>query len=313
MGESLADHLWSARLLVHEAGRRRIQDVHKAYAEAGANILTSAAYQASYAGFSQAGLRDEQIDDLLLASTSMCREVAGDCLVAASVGPYGAALADGSEYTGAYDRDADGLREWHLRRLRKLVASRPDFLALETIPSAEEVRGLLEALQVIRAEGDAPLPPAWLSMSVKDADGGVVLASGERLDEVVHFVCAQDLASAGRGRLIEILGVNCCKPALATRAIRIVRQAMAHAAAGQTSEQQERRIIVYSNRGEDWDPHSKSWVGTGPEEASDLEYAAEAKRWIDAGASIIGGCCRTTPDTIGQLSSTLTNQGGSLP
>ncbi|MQY31705.1 homocysteine S-methyltransferase [Nocardia aurantia] len=268
-GHDLTDALWSARLLLDAPDE--IRAAHAAYFRAGARIATTASYQASFEGFAARGLDRAAGTRLLRRSVALAREardeVAGDGRprwIAASVGPYGAMLADGSEYRGRYGLGAAALRERHRPRFEALLAAEPDLLALETIPDVDEAVALADLV----AEAGYP---AWLSYTV-DGDrtrAGQPLAEAFAVAEVTPYLVA--------------VGVNCCRPADVAPAI-----AAARAATGTP-------IVVYPNSGEGWDPVARRWTGASA-------FAESLVReWITAGADIIGGCCRVGPAEIAGL------------
>lgn len=273
-GHDLADALWSARLLVDAP--EAIRAVHAAFFRAGAVIATTASYQASFDGFAAAGLDRAETIRLLRRSVESARqardEASGDGRprwVAASVGPYGAALADGSEYRGRYGLSAARLRDWHAPRLAALAEAEPDVLALETIPDADEAEVLVDLV------ADLGLP-AWLSYTV----AGEATRAGQPLPDA--FAVAADAPN------IVAVGVNCCSPADVAPAI-----AAARAATG-------RPAVVYPNSGEGWDPVGHTWTGPA------LFSETQAHEWVSLGATIIGGCCRVRPADIARLAAALT-------
>ena len=166
-GADLGDELWSARLLIDDPAS--IVEVHRAYVDAGADVVIGASYQASYEGLAHRGIGRDAATALLARSVELAREGAdGRALVAASVGPYGAVLANGAEYTGDYGLGETSiarsfLRDFHGPRAEALVAAGPDLLAIETIPSIVEAEALTEVLD------DLPDVPAWVSFSCADA------------------------------------------------------------------------------------------------------------------------------------------------
>ncbi|QIS24044.1 homocysteine S-methyltransferase [Nocardia terpenica] len=273
-GHDLADALWSARLLVDAP--EAIRAVHAAFFRAGAVIATTASYQASFDGFAAAGLDRAETVRLLRRSVESARqardEASGDGRprwVAASVGPYGAALADGSEYRGRYGLSAARLRDWHAPRLAALADAEPDVLALETIPDADEAEVLVNLV------ADLGLP-AWLSYTV----AGEATRAGQPLPDA--FAVAADAAN------IVAVGVNCCSPTDVAPAIIAAR-----AATG-------RPAVVYPNSGEGWDPVDHTWTGPA------LFSETQAHEWVSLGATIIGGCCRVGPADIARLAAALT-------
>ncbi|MET9317321.1 homocysteine S-methyltransferase [Kribbella sp. NPDC003505] len=269
-GHDLSDALWSARLLRDDPAE--IAAVHRAYYEAGAMVATTASYQASVPGFERAGVDRSEAERLIASSVRIAREVRDEFpgrLVAASVGPYGAMLADGSEYRGRYGVSSTVLRDFHGPRLELLAAAGPDLLAVETIPDTQEADVLAELLR------DLGLP-AWFSYSIE----GDHTRAGQPLTEAFAIPAVAQVIA---------VGINCCKPADVLPAVRT-----AVATTG-------RPAIAYPNRGESWDPIARHWVGdgTGPD--------TFAPDWLRAGATYIGGCCRVGPDDIRRLSSLISH------
>jgi homocysteine S-methyltransferase len=267
-GSELPDDLWSARLLVEDPSA--IRDVHAAYYAAGADVAISASYQASYEGFARHGLDRAEADRLLRLSVELAREAAGDGdLVAASVGPYGAALADGSEYVGRYGVSVPTLIDWHRPRLETLLAAEPDVLACETIPAIEEAEALVELL------ADYPEARAWISFSCRDE---------EHLSDGAAFAKAAAVAASAPN--VVAVGVNCTPPGFIPALLR--------SASGLGTP-----LLTYPNLGSTWDGVAKVWHATGPRP----DFGALSVGWREAGATAIGGCCGTTPDDIAAIAS----------
>jgi homocysteine S-methyltransferase len=270
-GADLSNPLWSARLLLDAP--EAIEAVHAAYLAAGAQCVTSASYQASYEGFAAQGLTERETTRLLrlsveLADSARARFPGRRLLVAASVGPYGAVLHDGSEYRGDYGLSVNALTEWHRRRFGVLATAGADILACETIPTVVEAEALVGLL------AEYPDARAWVSFTCRD---GQHTAAGESLREAAAMLDGEPQVVA--------VGVNCVPP-------HIVAQCVTELRAGTT-----KHIVVYPNSGEQWDPHAHAWQGL-PERAT---LADLATGWVAAGASWIGGCCRTGPDDIAAL------------
>ncbi|MEO8139596.1 MAG: homocysteine S-methyltransferase [Gemmatimonadota bacterium] len=270
-GADLSGGLWSARLLLEEPAL--IREVHRSYYMAGADVAISASYQASYAGFAMVGIDKSGTDRLLRRSVELAAEarraVAAEqsrpMWVAASVGPYGATLHDGSEYHGDYGLSVAELRDFHSGRLAVLAGSGADLLACETIPSLDEARALVDALHQV------PAARAWLSFTSRDDRH---TAHGEPLVD-----CARALDAEAQ---LVALGVNCVRPEATASLIRELRRGSS------------KPIVVYPNSGEVWDGTAQCWRGS----ASAAPLGALVDEWLDAGASWIGGCCRTTPSDI---------------
>jgi homocysteine S-methyltransferase len=264
-GHDVTSALWSARLLRDDPGA--IRDAHAAFEAAGAQVATTASYQATVPGFTAAGFADAE--GLIRRSVQLAREGAPSSWVAGSVGPYGAYLADGSEYTGAYLSDVSTaeLREFHRPRLAALAEAGVDVLACETLPGAGEVEALL-------AEVTALDVPAWFSLSsVTGADGVARTRRGEPLSDVLGMVRGVDQVVA--------VGVNCTDPASVVPAV-----VWARVASGKP-------VVVYPNSGESWDADAGGWTGT--------PGVGDVTAWLSAGARLVGGCCRVRPADIAQV------------
>ncbi|KAA1431842.1 homocysteine S-methyltransferase [Mycolicibacter arupensis] len=259
-GADLSDPLWSARLLIEAP--EEVEAVHRAYFAAGAQIATTASYQASFEGFAARGVDAATAEGLLARSVRLARAATDDGprrWVAASIGPYGASRADGSEYLGRYGLSVAQLSAWHRPRLEVLASAGADLLALETVPDVDEAEALVG---LVRATG----LPAWLSYTI----AGTATRAGQSLDQA--FAVATGVPQ------IVAVGVNCCDPDDVLPAIEIARAVT------------EKPVIVYPNSGERWT--SGGW--SGPARFSPALVPA----WIAAGARIVGGCCRVGPADI---------------
>ncbi|MBK8050077.1 MAG: homocysteine S-methyltransferase [Anaerolineales bacterium] len=278
-GADLNDPLWSAKLLVEDPAL--IRRVHYDYLRAGADVITTSSYQATFAGFARRGIDAAVAADLMRLSVTLALDARDEFwsdsdnrigrlrpLVAASVGPYGAFLADGSEYRGDYDLDVAGLMEFHRPRMAVLAASGADLLACETIPCQAEGEALVRLLPEF-----TPMP-TWLSYSCRD---------GERVSQGEPFATCVALTEGCAS--IVATGVNCTAP-------RHIEHLLAAAHAVTT-----RPLICYPNSGEAWDSYHHCWVDS-PDGA---DFGAMAQRWYNAGARIIGGCCSTTPDDVREI------------
>ncbi|MDX2183214.1 MAG: homocysteine S-methyltransferase [Gemmatimonadaceae bacterium] len=274
-GHDLSDALWSARLL--EDAPQDITAVHLDYFEAGADVAITASYQASYQGLAARGLSRADTDRALQRSVALARSARDQfharhpesrrvLRVAASVGPYGAILHDGSEYRGDYGLSEDELLDFHRPRMAALLGAEPDLLACETLPS------LLEARAVVRALRESPAARAWVSFTCRDATH---TAAGDDIAE-----CARELDAEPQ---VVAVGVNCVPPALVTPLIAALRSGTS------------KPIVVYPNSGEVWDAEARYWEGSA------ARFTESLREWIEAGASWIGGCCRTTPADIRRI------------
>ncbi len=282
-GCDLNNPLWSARVLLESPDL--IFDVHADYFMAGADCATTASYQATFEGFARRGLDAHQATELMRLSVQLALD-ARDAFwaeptnrvgrarpfVAASVGPYGAFLADGSEYRGDYRLTEAELMDFHRPRMAVLAESGADVLACETIPC------LLEARAILRVLEEFPTMTAWFSFSARD---GTHTNHGEPITD-----CA---ALLGTHPQVAAMGVNCTAP-------EFVSELVQNAHAGTSKP-----ILAYPNSGETYDATHKHWHG----ESSCAPFTASALEWYANGARVIGGCCRTTPEHIRELAAAL--------
>lgn len=311
-GCNLDDPLWSARVLLEQP--EMIYKVHLAYYRAGADCSITSSYQATVDGFLKRGLSEQEALALIGKTVELARRARDDFwqewqqqaagmaamaameeaseaagaragldegqgvdaarasrprpLVAASVGPYGAYLADGSEYVGHYGVTDEALEQFHRPRLAALIAAGADVLAMETIPSLQEARVLARLLQ------EWPDAYAWMSFSLRDAQS---ISEGTPLAE-----CAAELEGYPQ---IAAVGLNCAPAAITGEAVKTLRASTS------------KPIIVYPNSGEVYDAQTKTWH-SGEHEACGGIVELDAQAWYEAGARIIGGCCRTSPEHI---------------
>jgi homocysteine S-methyltransferase len=264
-GHDLRTELWSARLL-HDDPDAIIR-AHRAYFAAGAQVATTASYQASLDGFVRAGMDKSTAEQMIKRSVRLAEQARAsyeddqDRWIAGSVGPYGAALADGSEYRGDYDISIKELRQWHRPRIELLVEAGVDVLAFETIPCLAEVEALA-------AEIDGSRQPCWLSITCS----GDLTRAGEPAAEA--FTLARDVEE------IIAVGINCIDPDDAYALVCTASQATG------------KSVVVYPNSGERWDSVASAWNGAAT-------FRPEAVgEWISGGARLVGGCCRVGPADI---------------
>jgi homocysteine S-methyltransferase len=276
MGCNIDGDLWSAVLL--QTNPRAIVDASRAYLDAGAQIIATASYQASRKGFMATGLSADEADALIVSSVALAVQARDEFLrdnpgsdaplIAASIGPYGATLHDGSEYTGNYDIGEDELREFHRSRLDLFDHTDADLLACETIPSFVEATVLAELLTTTSS-------PAWVSFTCRDA---------HRLSDGTPLA---DMAGLFRDHpKVLALGVNCVAPELVLPLIERLKAVAP-----------DKAIIVYPNSGEVYRADDNTWSGT----TTELQCHKSAQEWIDAGARLVGGCCRIGPAQIAAM------------
>jgi homocysteine S-methyltransferase len=268
-GADVTSALWSARVLADDP--ELVLDVHRDYFAAGADVAITASYQVTFDGCARAGFDRQATVGLLQRSVALARRArdeAGHGWAAASVGPYGAMLGDGSEYRGDLGLEVGELRRWHRDRIRVLADAGPDLLAVETVGSLVEVEAIVAELQGTGI-------PAWISVT----PSGGRMRSGEPVSEAFALAASADEVLA--------VGVNCCAPSEVLEAIEAARSVTA------------KPVIVYPNSGETWDGAARRWRGRD-------EFPAELVRaWQAAGARLIGGCCRTGPTQIAAIATTV--------
>lgn len=282
LGADLNDALWSAKIL-YEAPEL-IERVHYDYFKAGANAAITASYQATEAGFAKKGFDAARAAELVSLSVELAKKartkvlaedaslLKEDLLVAGAIGPYGAFLADGSEYTGNYHLTRDEFVRFHKLRLESLISAGADLLAIETQPRMDEIEAILSML----AGRDVV---CWVTMTLADEghlpDGTTLEEAARRLDANPH---------------VEAFGLNCIKRELAEPAL------------ARLSSQSAKPLIVYPNSGETYDPATKTWHHPV---AGGHDWSHFVPRWQGAGARCIGGCCRTLPRDIVEIAKLL--------
>jgi len=275
-GCDINDELWSAKILMEQP--EMIGKVHTDYFAAGADAAITASYQATIEGFMRRGMAKDEALALIRLSIEIAkkerdafwaklenRKNRPKPFVAASVGPYGAFLADGSEYRGGYKIGERELQAFHAPRLQALVEAQPDILACETLPCLDEAKAIVALLKAF------PEMHAWISFSAKD---GEHISDGEKISACAAWLDQQEQIAA--------IGLNCTAPQYVASLIKAIRA------------QTDKPIIVYPNSGEEYDAKTKDWHG----QAAAKSFSDYTKQWYQAGARIIGGCCRTTPEDI---------------
>ncbi|MBB6146434.1 homocysteine S-methyltransferase [Silvibacterium bohemicum] len=270
-GCDLSGPLWSAHILDSSPGL--IERVHLDYLRAGADCISTASYQVSNLGYAEFNRTEadaahalrQSVEIAIAARDEYCRESTRPTFIAASLGPYGAALHNGAEFHGRYTISFDDLVRFHAERLAVVAETEADLVALETVPSVEEARAIAQALQLF------PPVAAWVSFTCKDERS---VAHGEPLAE-----CAALLESSAQ---VVAIAVNCTQPKFISSLI------------GEIQSASSKPVFVYPNSGELWNTDNRSWYGS----ADIAGYASLATDWYAARAQAVGGCCRTTPAHI---------------
>jgi homocysteine S-methyltransferase len=272
-GCDLNQKLWSAKLL--ESDPEAIILAHLSYLESGAGCIITSSYQATLPGFMAIGYDEQSASGLILKSVELAEEArsrflsshphASKPFIAASIGPYGAYLADGSEYRGDYVISDQELTHFHQSRIDLLDNSTADILACETIPCFQEAKVLSAILKNVKKT-------AWISFSCKD---GKHISDGTPIEECAAYFADHPTVFA--------IGVNCTSPEYISELIRSIK-----------TKSGNKKIVVYPNSGAVYHADTKTWSGL-----SDLSSCEiMVKEWMELGADIIGGCCGIGPHQI---------------
>lgn len=285
-GCDLNDKLWSSKVLIDNPNV--VKKIHRSYLDAGADCITTSSYQSSIAGFMAHGFDEPQSYALIRKSSEIAVQARDEFwqsltdseranrskpLIAASLGPYGAFLANGSEYRGDYPLDEEVLFNFYRPRIAALIEGGADLLGCETLPSSGEALVLIKLL-----ENEFPSAQAWFAFSAKDREH---ISNGEHIGDVVRAVAPHAAVTA--------IGINCTPPQYLDTLI------------GAIAEQTDKPIIVYPNSGENYDAEHKTWHN----HSTHGEFSVQAQSWYAHGARLIGGCCRTTPQEIKDVAQAL--------
>lgn len=291
LGADISGALWSADILLQNPSL--IKQTHLDYYRAGAQVAITASYQASLAGLSKhLNLDPEQAKDVVRKSVHLAQQARDEWIaestqgmssadksrarnrlfVAGSVGPYGAFLSDGSEYRGDYHLAREEMKDFHRGRIQALVDAGVDLLACETLPSLPETQALLELLSE-----EFSSVQAWFAFTLRDAEH---ISDGTPVSEVARLF--DDAAQ------VVALGFNCVPDDVGLAALKALRPL-------QQEGKKAWKMLLYPNSGEQWNAAAREWEGKRTEGGL---LAAKTRQWADAGAVLVGGCCRTTPGDI---------------
>ncbi|TKY62424.1 Selenocysteine methyltransferase [Spatholobus suberectus] len=289
-GADLNDPLWSAKCLF--SSPHLIRQVHLDYLENGADIIITASYQATIQGFKAKGYSDEESEGLLRRSVEIAceaREVMGLMVESSNNDLSWLQHQWGAmELIWPTDQSTVGimvmlslvetLKDFHRRRVQILAESGADLLAFETVPNKLEAEAYAQLLE----EEDIKIP-AWFSFNSKD---GVNVVSGDSLME-----CGSIAESCNK---VVAVGINCTPPRFIHGLIVLLKKVTT------------KPIVIYPNSGETYDADLKEWVqNTG---VTDEDFISYVNKWCELGASLVGGCCRTTPATIRKIYRTLSGR-----
>ncbi len=284
-GADLNDPLWSAKTLLDDSDL--IRNVHLDYLLAGADVIVTTTYQATFEGFAQKKIDKKRAEAIFQQSIQLALEAREQFwqlpknregrifpLVAASIGPFGAYLADGSEYKGDYGLSVAELITFHKKRL-EILSPKVDLFAFETIPSFHEAKAIAHLLK------DFQNIPAWVCFSCRDEKH---ISDGTPLQEAIALI--------DKSPNVVAIGVNCTPPEYVVSLLSLA------------SIVTNKPLISYPNSGEEWDSQKHCWLpGT-----SDADFGTISLKWYAAGARLIGGCCRTRPSDIKNIRKALSKK-----
>lgn len=284
MGCDLNDALWTAKVL--KDNPEYIKQLHKDYFQAGADFGVTVSYQATIEGYMKQGYSQAQAIDLIKTSALLLLDAREEWwqtegkaaqrlypIAAASIGPYGAFLADGSEYRGDYTLSKQALYEFHKPRIEILWAQGLDLIAAETIPLLEEALVIAQIVQELGAQ-------CWISFSARNESQ---ISNGQAIAECVEALEAFACVAA--------IGVNCTAPKYIQGLVQAIQS------------KTQKPIVVYANLGNTYDPDTKTWCrhDTQASSSANISYQDYVRQWVNAGVKIVGGCCGTTPQEIKQI------------
>ena len=281
-GYDVSGRLWSAKYLLENP--QIIQDLHEDYVRAGSNIITTSSYQASIPAFVEAGLSLDKADDLLKETVFLAQAAVKNVwqglsldeqqrsypLIAGSVGPYAAFLADGSEYTGAYHLSEKEFKDFHRPRIQALLDAGCDLLALETIPNGAETKALVHLLSE-----EFPQVEVYLSFTAQTVSA---ISDGTLIEEVGRLAQSSPQVLA--------VGFNCTAPHLIAPLLEKLKQVC------------DKPLLAYPNSGEIYNVATNTWQDNPEQQLCLTDYS---QLWKKQGVQLFGGCCRTRPEDIAQL------------
>lgn len=275
LGADTNNSLWTASVLANQPAL--VKKVHQEYFKAGARLAITDTYQANVPAFIRNGYSKQEAHSLIQRAVALAKETRDEYqqetgiynYVAGALGPYGAYLANGSEYTGDYHLSTIEYQQFHRPRLTDILTVGVDVIAIETQPRLDEVLAELNLVKEL-----APDTLCYVSFSLKDS---TCLPDGTPLAVAARTVAKYPNVFA--------VGVNCIPLEEVTAAIETIHQAT------------DKPVIAYPNSSATYDPTTKTW--SYPHGRRDLvDYLPQ---WLAAGLTIVGGCCTTTPQDIAAL------------
>ena len=285
-GYDVSGRLWSAKYLLENP--QIIQGLHEDYVWAGSDIITTSSYQASIPAFVEEGLSLDKAHELFKETVFLAQAAIKSVwqglsldeqqrsypLIAGSVGPYAAYLADGSEYTGAYHLSEEEFKDFHRPRIQALLDAGCDLLALETIPNGAETEALVHLL----AE-EFPQAEAYLSFTAQTASA---ISDGTLIEEVGRL--------AQSSQQVLAVGFNCTAPHLIAPLLEKLKQVC------------DKPLLAYPNSGEVYNVATNTWQDNPEQQLCLTDYS---QLWKKQGVQLFGGCCRTRPEDIRRLAGEL--------
>lgn len=204
-GCDLNSSLWSSEVIIHEPNK--VKQAHQAFTDAGADIVLTSTYQASFATFESIGMQTSEIKHLFdVAVEQIKASVTDEQVIVGSLGPYGAYLSDGSEYTGAYEVSIEDYIDFHQARIQALIDRGIYDFVFETVPNFNEIKSIVEHI-IPQYSDDITF---WISCTVSDEGN---LSDGTEFETVCQYIKDYE-------ERLPVFGVNCSKIESVDKAIK---------------------------------------------------------------------------------------------
>lgn len=335
LGTTLEDHhdvkfsskdtpLWSSHLLL--SSPQTLLEVQTAFAKAGADVILTATYQASYDGMAKTPMiahwkhekhpkdAPAEAKAMLTSAVSISKNAVQQNgrpgLVALGLGAYGATLIPSQEYSGDYGEiDRGTLHQFHQARLDAFIHDEEawrniDIIAFETLPTLGEIIAVRDVMQTCQDIVDGhkvknfQSKPYWISCVFPNDDDG--LPDGSSIELVVRAMLKKDHYSPRP----YAIGINCTKVHKISRLVKKFEAARHKLGENYFTLP---RLVIYPDRAGDgvYDSKTQKWVGGESDGVPWDEQMFELVREIQQRGKwegiLVGGCCKTTPEHIAKL------------
>lgn len=298
------DPLWSTKVLMTQP--KLIERIHYQYLQSGSDIIMTSTYQASCAGLIKyANSYTDEVAHVWERSVDMANNAIRrhklenntkpirnrDPIICGSVGPYGAFLANGAEYTGEYGMISNEELEKHHFKLLQFLILHPDvkLIAIETIPNFREFKVLVNLLtKLLSLHG--PNQKFYLSINVRNESE---MCDGTPVEKVMNYLNFKMKTMGILQRNIFAIGYNCVDYHLVTSLIDNLTM----------FNEFHIPMIVYPNLGYVYSTKHEEYIAY--QDTNELELMI--LDWLKRGVKIIGGCCGSGPQEIEKISEVVNN------